>query len=222
MRIRLVSFLVLVAVAGVWTHALRGRQASTQHAARFDLIPVQVGPRTGVDEPFDAGTMQALRADRVLGRLYRDPRDGSVLQLFVAYFGSQETGSQIHSPQHCLPGGGWSILDRSHWTVVVPTGPRTINEFVIAKGAGKQLVHYWFVTRSGILSNEFALKWDLVRNSLLGLPTDAAMIRLVLPVGPAGLEATRRDLRSFCREMMPVIDRAIPIAPSKDRLAVAI
>lgn len=222
MKLRLISLLVLLAVAGLWTHVLRGRQAREQHAARFDLIPVQMGPRTGVDEPFDAGTMAALKADLVLGRLYRDPRDGSVLQLFVAYFGSQETGSQIHSPQHCLPGGGWRILDRAKWTLPTPTGPRTINEFVIEKGAGKQLVHYWFVTRSGILSNEFALKWDLVRNSLLGLPTDAAMIRLVLPVGPEGLDATRRDLRAFCRAMMPVIDHAIPIAPAKDRLAVAI
>jgi EpsI family protein len=221
-RLRLVSFLLLVAAAGFWTHALRSRQTSAQHAANFDLIPVQVGPRTGVDETFDAGTMRALKADRVLDRLYRDPRDGSVLQLFVAYFGSQETGSQIHSPQHCLPGGGWSILDRATWTISTPAGARRINEFVIGKGEGKQLVHYWFVTRSGILSNEFALKWDLVRNSLLGLPTDAAMIRLVLPVGPGGLEATRRTLRAFCREVMPVLDHAIPIAPAKERLAVAI
>jgi EpsI family protein len=220
-KLHLVSLLVLLAAAGLWTHALRGRQASAQHAARFDLIPVQMGPRTGVDEPFDTGTMQALRADLVLGRLYRDPRDGSVLQLFVAYFGSEETGSQIHSPQHCLPGGGWRIRDRSEWTVPTPAGSRTINEFLIEKGAGKELVHYWFVTRSGILSNEFALKWDLVRNSLLGLPTDAAMIRLVLPVGSGGLEATRRNLRAFCLEMMPVLDRAIPIAPAKERLAVA-
>ena len=221
MKLRLVAFLVLVAAAGLWTHVLRGRQAREQHAARFDLIPAQVGPRTGVDEPFDAGTMAALKADLVLGRLYRDPREGSVLQLFVAYFGSQETGSQIHSPQHCLPGGGWRILDRGKWTVLTPAGSRTINEFVIEKGAGIELVHYWFVTRSGVLSNEFALKWDLVRNSLLGLPTDAAMIRLVLPVGPGGLEAARQDLRAFCRTMMPVMDHAIPIAPAKDRLAVA-
>ncbi len=221
MKLRLVSLLVLVAIAGLGTHTLRGRQATAQHAAHFGLIPVQMGQRTGVDEPFDPGTMQALRADLVLGRLYRDPRDGSVLQLFVAYFGSQETGSQIHSPQHCLPGGGWIIRDRSKWTVTTTAGSRRINEFLIEKGAGKELVHYWFVTRSGILSNEFELKWDLVRNSLLGLPTDAAMIRLVLPVGPGGLEVTRRNLRAFCLEMMPALDRAIPIAPAKDRLAVA-
>jgi len=221
MRLRLVSFLILVAAAGIWAHALRGRQATIQHAADFALIPAQVGPRTGVDETFDAQMLGVLRADRVLGRLYRDPSDGSVLELFIAYFGSQETGSQIHSPQHCIPGGGWRILERSKWTVPTRAGPRSVNEFVISKGAGKQLLHYWFVTRSGILDNEFALKWDLVRNSLLGRPTDAALIRLVLPVGPGGLDAARRDLRAFCREILPVLDNAIPITPARDRLTLA-
>jgi EpsI family protein len=220
-RLRLVSFLVLVVAVGVWAHGLRGRQATTQHAANFALIPARVGPRTGVDEILNDQMLGVLRADRVLGRLYRDPTDGSVLELFVAYFGSQETGSQIHSPQHCIPGGGWRILERSKWNVPTRAGSREINEFVISKGAGRQLLHYWFVTRSGILDNEFALKWDLARNSLLGLPTDAALIRLVLPVGPGGLEAARRDLRAFCREMIPVLDNAIPITPVKSGLAFA-
>jgi len=89
-----------------------------------------------------------------------------------------------------------------------------VNEYVIAKGGGRQLVQYWFVTRSGILSNEFGLKWDLVKNSLMGRPTDAAFVRLVLPVGTDGLEATRTTLRLFCREMLPLLDRAIPISPA--------
>ena len=222
MNVRLVSFLILVALVGIWTQTLRGRQARTQHAADFERIPTQVGPRIGVDESFNPRTLDVLRADRVLGRIYRDPADGSILELFIAYFGSQETGSQIHSPQNCLPGGGWRILDRAKWTVPTRAGPRTINEFVISKGGGKDLVQYWFVTRSGILSNEFALKLDLVRNSLLGLPTDAALIRLVRPIGQEGIEAARSDLRAFCRELLPVLDDAIPIAPGKSRLAVAI
>ncbi|HXF59946.1 MAG TPA: EpsI family protein [Candidatus Saccharimonadales bacterium] len=219
MKLRLVTLLILVAAVGAWTHGLRGRQARTQHAADFDRVPAQVGTRTGVDESVGARTMEVLRADEVLSRLYRDPQDGSVLQLFVAYFGSQETGSQIHSPQNCLPGGGWRILDRRHWSIPTRSGSRAVNELVITKGeGGRQVVQYWFVTRSGVLSNEFALKWDLVRNSLLGLPTDAALVRLVLPEGRGGLDATRRELRAFCVTMQPLLDRAIPIVPVKDRL----
>ncbi|HZI89793.1 MAG TPA: EpsI family protein [Candidatus Polarisedimenticolia bacterium] len=212
MKVRLLALLALLAIVGAWTHGLRARQATTQHAAAFDRIPVQVGTRTGVDRSVDARTMEVLRADEVLDRLYRDPRDGTVLQLFVAYFGNQETGSQIHSPQNCLPGGGWRIVQRGLWDAPTRAGSRPVNEFVITKGENRQLVQYWFLTRSGILSNEFALKMDLVRNSLLGRPTDAALVRLALPLGPEGLEGTRRELRAFCGDILPVLDRAIPIA----------
>ncbi len=214
MKLRLIVLIALVAAVGAWSQGLRTRQSRAQNAADFARIPLQVAARTGVDETIDAPTLHALQADHVLGRFYRDPRDGTVVELFVAYFGSQATGSQIHSPQHCLPSGGWQILDRSTWDAPTAQGPRLVNEYVIAKGGGRQLVQYWFVTRSGILSNEFGLKWDLVKNSLMGRPTDAAFVRLVLPVGTDGLEATRTTLRLFCREMLPLLDRAIPISPA--------
>jgi EpsI family protein len=219
MSIRLVSFALLVGAVGLWTLGLRDRQARAQEAADFARIPTQLGPRIGLDESFDARTLEVLHADRVLGRIYRHLEDGSRTELFIAYFGSQETGSQIHSPQNCLPGGGWHILERSKWTVSTRSGPRDINEFVIAKGPRRQIIHYWFLTRSGVLSNEFALKWDLVRNSLLGLPTDAAFVRLARPVGPEGLGAARSELRRFCAEILPVLDEAIPIAPRTAPLA---
>ncbi|HYR51633.1 MAG TPA: EpsI family protein [Candidatus Dormibacteraeota bacterium] len=219
MSVRLVSFVLLVGAVGLWTVGLRHRQVRAQEAADFARIPTQVGARIGVDESFDARTLEVLHANRVLGRIYRHTQDGSRLELFVAYFGSQETGSQIHSPQNCLPGNGWHILGRSKWAAPTRTGPRSINEFVIGKGTQRQLIHYWFVTRSGVLSNEFALKWDLVRNSLLGLPTDAAFVRLARPVGPEGLDASRSDLRQFCGEILPVLDEAIPIAPANAPLA---
>jgi len=218
---RLIFFLVLVAGAGLWTHVLRARQATTQHAANFATLPARFGTRNGVDEDFDPRTRERLRADNVIGRVYQDPADGSILELFVAYFGSQENGSQIHSPQNCLPGGGWHILERAKWSVPTQSGLQQVNEFVISKGEGKQIIHYWFVTRSGIISNEFALKFDLVRNALLGRPTDAAFVRLARPVGPEGLDQARNDLRAFCKSVIPALDRAVPIAPWSSRIAFA-
>ena len=212
---RLIVYLALLAAAGLWAQGLRARRDLVAHAADFTRVPARIGRMLGTDESFDSRTMQELRADRVLGRLYQDAASGASLELFIAYFGSQETGSQIHSPQNCLPGGGWHILARSRWTIPTGAGPRGINEFVISKGEGRQLVHYWFLTRSGVISNEFRLKWDLVCNSLLGRPTDAAFIRLVRPVGPDGLDAARSDLRAFSGSILPILDDAIPIAPRR-------
>jgi hypothetical protein len=49
---------------------------------------------------------------------------------------------------------------------------------------------YWFETRSGFVTGEYALKWDLVRNSLARRPTDAVFIRYTAPVEQPA--ATRR------------------------------
>ena len=216
---RLIVFLVLLAGAAAWTHALRQRQGAAQHAADFTRVPPLFHSLIGIDESFDMRTIRQLHSDQLLARVYQNPADGTFVELLIAYFGSQENGSQIHSPQNCLPGGGYKIVERAKWTVRSASGPRTVNEFVIAKGSSRQLVQYWFVTRSGILSNEFGLKWDLVVNSLLGRPTDAAFVRLVRPVGSEGLAAARLDLRTFCTEIQPILDQAVPIAPRPTRAA---
>lgn len=212
---RLIAFLLLLAVTTAWVLTLRARQDLTAREARLELIPARLAGRTGFDLTLDERTLVKLQADRSLSRLYV-PAPGSrasMVQLFVAYFGSQKTGGQIHSPQNCLPAGGWKIRARTRRTVSTPEGPREVNEFLITKGSAQQVVQYWFLTRSGMINDEFALKWDLVRNSLLGRPTDAAFIRLVVPVPAQGIESARTDLLAFGEAVRPSIASAIPIAP---------
>jgi len=47
----------------------------------------------------------------------------------------------------------------------------------IAQSGNSQDVLYWFRTQSGATAGEYALKWDLVKNSLARRPTNAAFIR---------------------------------------------
>jgi hypothetical protein len=48
------------------------------------------------------------------------------------------------------------------------------------RGTQQEMV-YWFHTRNGTVTGEYALKWDLVRNALARRPTDALFVRYHAP-----------------------------------------
>jgi len=136
--------------------------------------------------------------------------DGSPLWLLIAYFSSQKYGSQIHSPKHCLPGGGWKIEKLEQFRLPLPGGYKTVNRLVITTEGRNQAMFYWYQTRGGSLSNEFALKWDLAKNSLLLRPTDAAFIRLTLPIEQGDLEAASKRAADFLATFYSGMNRALP------------
>lgn len=117
-----------------------------------------------------------LAADAMLQRLYRRT-DGAQAWLFLAYFAQQQVNSQIHSPRHCIPGGGWRVAFIRQEEIDVAGERRPATRMRVMNDQGAQDVLYWFSTRGGITSGEFALKWDLVKNSLAGRPTDALFVR---------------------------------------------
>jgi len=66
----------------------------------------------------------------------------------------------------------------------------------VARGELSQDVLYWYRTQSGATAGEYALKWDLVKNSLARRPTNAAFIRYT---------AASADSAAL-RELMALVD----------------
>jgi exosortase/archaeosortase family protein len=58
-----------------------------------------------------ASTHFALRFDDYLLADYAAP-GGGPLTLYMAYYQSQRKGQSAHSPQSCIPGGGWEITSK--------------------------------------------------------------------------------------------------------------
>ncbi|HVP40126.1 MAG TPA: EpsI family protein [Candidatus Saccharimonadales bacterium] len=209
-RPALVGAWLLVAVAGTYARMLRSHEVPPPNQAHLDRIPAAASAWIGTDVRFDPRIYQVLSADTTLMRLYRAPETGSELWLFVAYFRGQRTGAQIHSPKNCLPGGGWNIVSSEE--VRMPLGDRQLaaNRFLIARGREQQVVYYWFMTRAGVIRNEYVLKLDLVRNALLRRPTDAAFVRLSSPVVAGDLAETDRQMVRFVALLSPGLLEALP------------
>jgi len=54
---------------------------------------------------------------------------------------------------------------------------RKVTRLVIRRGTLSQEVLYWVHTQGGIVGGEYGLKWDLIKQSLRGRPTNAAIVR---------------------------------------------
>jgi EpsI family protein len=153
-----------------------------------------------------------LKADATTLREYVDP-EGNVVWFFLAYFRSQKYGSQIHSPKHCLPGSGWNIVkkDKYHFQVGL-SDSFPINLFTISNGKESELMFYWFITESGIITNEFRLKLDLVYNALLRKPTHTAFVRITIPIQHSDEKRGIQTFENFLRDFAPYIKQALPFS----------
>jgi len=203
---RILVACILISLAALFTYKLRYGRAEVQSLPRLDSVPLDSQGWRGQDFPLDEKTSEILGADFNLNRRYTNG-EGQTVWLFLSYFKDQRYGSQIHSPQNCLPGSGWAIAQKE--MVVLDTGKDRLQSRFLktTKGENEVKVYYWFLTRSGTLADEYALKLDLISNALRGHPTDALFVRLTTDAEPAIIE-------EFLRIMWPHVSRLLS---SQDR-----
>lgn len=204
---------IIVLVGGGLGNYLRFSEVLPDRSVAFERIPLKGGAFQGEEQRFAQISYEVLQADTSTLRLYQNA-EGSNIHLFVAYFSSQKYGSQIHSPKNCLPGGGWNIQDIRPFELSLPENQhKTVNRLIITQNNQKQLMFYWFETRGGSIRSEFHLKWDLMKNSLLFRPTDAAFVRLTIFVGPNDtVESATTAVSNFLASFYPSIMNSLPFS----------
>lgn len=168
----------------------------------FQQLPKELSGWRGEEIPPDKATAEVLAADVTTERVYTEG-DGTQIGVFVAYFAQQQVNSQIHSPRNCLPGAGWKPISITERKFEMGGAPREATRMVVRRGEYQSEILYWFRTRGGDLAGEYALKWDLVKNSMARRPTDAAFIRY-----SAGY-ADSSALRNFMTLFEPHLDRVL-------------
>jgi len=170
-----------------------------------------LGEWQGQKSSFDKDIIEALKFDDYLLANYRRPDGQQWVNLYVAYYAQQKLGSSSHSPRTCIPGGGWEIEKLSR-VVINQTGLSSfaVNRAVIIKGRDRQVVYYWFQQRGRHLTDEFRVKWFLIKDGLLRSRSDGALIRLVVPVGPKGIKHADQSLIDFIRALGTRFNRFVP------------
>ena len=202
------GLLLVVLVAGgilvnTWTYL------GEAHVERQELksFPMQVGAwkQEGVDQHFDAQTMSVLRASDYLLRDYRLGK-GQTANLYIGYYATQRDGASYHSPLNCLPGAGWSMVDPAMITITLPNGKSFVaNKYVIENGNIRELMIYWYQGRGRMIASEYWGKIYTVLDSVLLRRSDAAMVRVTVPItasDAAALESAR-EFAAVTSEVLP-------------------
>jgi EpsI family protein len=110
-----------------------------------------------------------------------------------------------------LPGSGWEALTSQPAVIATATGTVTVNRYILQREKQKALVLYWYQGRGRVESNEYAVKWHLLRDAATKRRSDEALVRIVVPVQTT--EAAAYDLAArVAASLMPAVTEALPAA----------
>jgi exosortase D (VPLPA-CTERM-specific) len=208
----------LMAMAGVFALCGAAWQLAPDKAAAgierasFAGFPMEIGNWTGSTTLLDPTIQQVLGADDYIIADYAASDTPAPVNLFVAYYRSQTEGSGIHSPEVCIPSGGWEV---SRWTqseiTLRNSPPFAVNRATIQKGDNRQLVYYWFEQRGRRMTSDYAAKFYTVWDSIAQGRSDGALVRVTTPIlGRGGEAAAAERLRGFLELSLPLLPKHVP------------
>jgi EpsI family protein len=198
--VRLTIVVLLLAVTAVVARA--AHRTDRVVAAHLASLPYVVDQWRGTDgKPLDDETTKELGADAYLTRTYADGA-GTPASVYIAYYGAQRPGVSIHSPLHCLPGTGWEPLDVA--TIDVAGSP--VRRLVVRKNRERALVLYWYAVHGRTIANEALSKLWLLHDSIRLGRSDAALVRIVVPITGSVDAAEQRGV-AFTRDLLPFLSQ---------------
>lgn len=219
----------LLLATAVFIHARRNTEVIVRRQG-LQSFPARVGEWYGQELPIGDEVRHVLGDGDFIERLYkRTAPDNSpaaiataplasaatgnnpLIDLFIAYFPTQRTGSTIHSPKHCLPGSGWEPLQSQHVSFIADGHKLEANRYVIVKDSERQVVLYWYQAHNRAVASEYLAKLYLIADAISMNRTDGALVRLITPVEPGETtEDAELRVKRFAQEIAPDLNRYIP------------
>jgi EpsI family protein len=164
------------------------------------------------DVKIEQETLDVLKADDTLNRIYIDPQRTSQVYLFVAFFKTQRYGQAPHSPKNCLPGSGFEPIESGPISIAVPgrDKPIEVNRYLTARGEEKSVTLYWYQSHNRIIAGEFAAKFWLIADSIRYHRSDSSLVKVVVPVRDNDAATATRIATEFVQTIFAPISRQLP------------
>jgi exosortase D (VPLPA-CTERM-specific) len=180
----------------------------------LSLFPNQIEEWSGYRTTLDEAVAKTLGADDYINSTYLPTNGAEPINLFVAFYNKQTEGEGIHSPEVCLPNGGWEVKTLEPHSVSFPEtkfGTFELNRAVIEKGLSKQLVYYWFEQRGRRQTNDVMAKLMVMYDSLMTGRSDGALVRFVTAIAEGETEAQAdARIQAFMSLTLPKLNRFVP------------
>ncbi|WP_420336501.1 VPLPA-CTERM-specific exosortase XrtD [Roseibium sp.] len=177
------------------------------------IFPMHVENWQGRATILDREIERVLGADEYLLADYEN--NETSVNLLMTFYRSQTKSSGIHSPEICLPGGGWEVSKWEQKSINVGTGDAAktieVNRAVIQLGLRRQLVYFWFEQRGKRITNDFEAKFVSMWDTFFEGRSDGGLVRVVTPIAPGeDVELADERLQSFLHNVEPMLPEYFP------------
>lgn len=206
---------LMLTVALSWQSIAPQRGEMAIDRQTFVTFPRQLGEwrQQGPAQRLSNSVATTLAADDYHSVRYVKPDASQSVEFFSAWYADQSKGG-VHSPEICLPGGGWEIawLER---TDISPSlnweTPFEINRAIIQKGETRMMVYYWFDQKGRKIAWDFEAKFWLMVDGITTGRTDGALVRLTTQIGQDETDAeAEARLIDIMKEIVLPLPKFIP------------
>lgn len=202
----------LILVAGSFWQLAPSAEAQSVPRLPLGIFPLQIGQWEGQASILDKDIERVLGADDYLLADYRN--EGEQVNLLMTFYRSQTKGEGIHSPEICLPGGGWEVSSWQQAEIPLQDGAQknvSVNRAIIQRGLERQLVYFWFEQRGRQLTNDFEVKFLSMWDTVNAGRSDGGLVRLVTPIGQTeSVAKAEKRLNLFLQKIMPELPSYFP------------
>jgi EpsI family protein len=206
---RLVIAIILLIAAAIANYSYSRPEPKLERSLLKEF-PREVGEWRLINEQhIDDESMAVLLVDDYISRTYYNIK-GEAIGLYIGYYNTQREGKQVHSPRQCLPGSGWSTLEKRVYVLELEDEKKsTINLYLMGKNTEKHLYLWWYQGRGRLYSNEYLNKLYLMWDAMTKRRTDGALVRINMPV-ISSIDQTLETELDFVYDFFPVLSRFIP------------
>jgi EpsI family protein len=180
--VRILSIVLLAQAGAFYGFSRNEKIPQRKPLAEFSLS--ETAWKNVEEMQIDQESLDVLKADDILSRVYQNKSNGRVASLFIAYFDTQRTGKAPHSPKNCLPGSGWVQDQASMVDLTVPgeVDPIHVNRYIVSRGDNKSVVFYWYQSHNRTIASEYTAKFYTIADSIRYNRSDTALVRVVIGV----------------------------------------
>jgi hypothetical protein len=205
---------VILATGMAAQAALETINRTERPALRMPLasIPLDLGEWTGRDEPVEADIIERAQTTEYLNRNYESHKyPGLSVRLWINY--SLQGNNLRHTPEICLPSGGWNKIESQTRMLSVPVGRgRSITFIRLGYGRGELVEHvgfWYYIFGEGKLEN-YVRRLPITSRSSHGRTTRGSSMTVEV-FCPGENDPEGEGLREFARVLLKALEEILPL-----------
>ena len=178
----------------------------------FVQLPFEFKGWDHIVRPLDSEIAEVLAADDSIVADFKTP-EGEKFNIYLAYLTARRDGSSWHSPQMCIPGGGWNIIENK----IIPASedpdglPHPYYRMVVERARSRQIIYYWYDQRGRKIANEYKMKAMVVYDTVTRRRADGSLVRVMTPVKASeSIESADNRLIGMAKQLNTYLPKYVP------------